>query len=71
MGWHFVGRVRNNTFLQQEGTNEWLPVKSFYTKATRKARSVLSGLLAKANPVPCHFYTLKEASALIGLTWHY
>lgn len=55
-GWDFVGRVRNTTHCLQAGDNEWVAVKSYYEKATRIARHLFSGLLAKSNPVEGHFY---------------
>ena len=61
MGWDFVGRVRNNTQYKGENTNSWLFVKTLYSDAKTKAAHVLSGLLAKSNPVNCHFYLKKNA----------
>ena len=58
-GWDFVGRVRNRTLCCETGTNEWLPVKHYYAKATRTARYLFNGLLARDNPVDCHFYLFR------------
>ena len=55
-GWDFVGRVRNNTYCLEAGQKDWFRVKSYYGKATRVARYLFSGLLAKSNPVDGHFY---------------
>ena len=58
-GWDFVGRVRNRTQCREVGQDDWVPVKAYYTKATRTACYLFSGLLAKANSVGCHFYLFR------------
>ena len=58
-GWDFVGRVRNTTQCREDGGNTWIPVTAFHEMATRTARYLFTGLLAKANPVLCHFYLLR------------
>jgi DDE family transposase len=58
-GWDFVGRVRNRTQCRETGLNDWLPVKHYYDKATRSARYLFNGLLARDNPVDCHFYLFR------------
>jgi len=55
-GWEFIGRVRNRTLCRETGEKSWLPVKGYYAKATRSARYLFAGLLARDNPVACHFY---------------
>ena len=55
-GWDFIGRVRNRTLCRETAENSWLPVKGYYAKATRSARYLFAGLLARDNPVACHFY---------------
>jgi len=58
-GWGFVGRVRNRTYCRETGSTEWQPVKHYYTNATRKACYLFNGLLARDNPVDCHFYLFR------------
>ena len=58
-GWEFVGRVRNRTLCRETGETSWLPVKGYYAKATRSARYLFAGLLARDNPVDCHFYLFR------------
>lgn len=55
-GWDFIGRVRNRTQCRETGGSSWLPVKEYYARATRTARYLFSGLLARDNPVACDFY---------------
>jgi hypothetical protein len=61
-GWDFVGRVRNRTYCCETGSNEWLPVKQYYANASRTARYLFEGLLARDNPVGCHFYLFRGMS---------
>lgn len=58
-GWHFVGRVRNMTQCRETGQKQWVRVKAYYGKATRTARLLFSGALAKANPVEGNFYVFR------------
>ena len=60
-GWDFVGRVRHTTQCRAEGEKTWLSAKTFHEKATRTARYLFAGLLAKANPVAGHFYLFRGA----------
>jgi hypothetical protein len=55
-GWDFVGRVRNATYCRAGEDDEWVAAKSLYTKATRTARYLFTGLLARSNSVEGHFY---------------
>jgi len=55
-GWDFVGRVRHTPYCRAAGEHDWIPAKSLHVKATRIARYLFTGLLAKANSVEGHFY---------------
>ncbi len=55
-GWDFVGRIRHTPYCLGAGEREWVPAKSLHVKATRTARYLFTGLLAKANSVEGHFY---------------
>lgn len=58
--WDFVGRVRHLTRYKTEKEGLWVPVKSLYATATTTPHYVLSGTLAKTNPLPCHFYLYQD-----------
>jgi hypothetical protein len=58
-GWDFVGRVRHTTYCRAQGQSQWVPAKSLHVKATRVARYLFTGLLAKTNPLEGHFYLYK------------
>ncbi len=59
MGWDFVGRVRNITQYKANNSNVWSKIKSIYEQSTSKAKYLFEGLLAKSNPVSCHFYLIR------------
>jgi len=60
-GWDFIGRARNRTMCRATGQDGWFPVKTYYAKAMRTARYLFTGLLARDNPVACHFYLYRGA----------
>jgi len=54
-GWDFIGRIRHTPYCRAAGEHDWLLAKSLYAKATRTARYLFTGLLARANSVEGHF----------------
>ena len=60
MGWDFVGRVRNLTHFQEKDLTTWKPVKDLYKTATLKSTYIGEVILAKYNPLSCHFYSCKQ-----------
>jgi hypothetical protein len=60
LGWDFIGRVRNNTQYCIENESIWNPIKSLYTKATKKPTFVGSVQLAQYNPIACYFHLVKQ-----------
>jgi len=58
-GWSFIGRVRNITQFKTSDSDTWYKVKTLYSEAQTKAKHLFGGLLAKSNPVFCHFYLMK------------
>lgn len=59
-GWHWIGRVRHNTFYQAINTVFWRRITSLHAKATGKAKQIGQVLLARANPLSCYFYLYKK-----------
>ena len=59
-GWHWIGRVRHNTFYQAINTPSWQRIMSLHAKATGKAKHLGQVLLARANPLSCYFYLYKK-----------
>lgn len=60
MGWDFVGRVRNLTHYRTQDSIIWKPIKYLYKNATKRASYVGKVVLAKCNPLACHFYLSKQ-----------
>lgn len=58
--WHWIGRVRHNTFYQAINTVFWQRITSLHAKATSKAKQLGEVLLARSNPLTCYLYK-KEA----------
>ena len=58
--WHWIGRVRHNTFYQVVNTRCWQSVTTLHAKATGKAKHLGHVLLARANPLACYFYLYKK-----------
>lgn len=58
--WHWIGRVRHNTFYQAINTACWQRITSLHAKATGKAKHLGQVLLARANPLSCYFYLYKK-----------
>jgi hypothetical protein len=60
MGWHFIGRVRNQTKYRGINQRVWLPIKSLYEQATAKACYIGHVLLSCSSPLACYFYLVKR-----------
>jgi len=60
MGWDFIGRVRNRTHYWDKALSQWLPVKNLYPCASTKSLSLGRTTLAKANPIFCEFYIVRN-----------
>ena len=55
LGWDYVGRVRNNTFCQSDNSDTWQPIKSLYTLASRKPKSLGYYQLCRNASISCYF----------------
>jgi hypothetical protein len=60
LGWDFIGRVRNQTKVCEDGSNKWRICKELYKKATIKAQYIGKFLLAKNNPLACNMYIIRQ-----------
>jgi hypothetical protein len=58
-GWDWVGRVRNRTFVQQAGHDQWAPCKSLYRDATGTPKALGQVLMARSNPIACQLVLYK------------
>lgn len=60
LGWDWVGRVRNRTFIQFEAQNNWQPCKLTYDKASAHPKALGAVLMTRANPIACYLVLVKE-----------
>ena len=60
LGWHWIGRVRNRTYLRPQGRATWIGCKTLYAQARSRpqALGVYDGV--RSNPVTCHLYLIKR-----------
>jgi len=59
LGWDWVGRVRNRTFMQVAGTASWVPAKSLYHKASISPQALGAAHMAQSNPIECQLVLYK------------
>jgi hypothetical protein len=53
LNWHWLGRIRGRDFIAWVDQSElWLPAKSLYARATRKAKCLGKALWVRRNPLP-------------------
>ncbi|WP_404358494.1 IS4 family transposase [Methylotuvimicrobium sp. KM1] len=51
--WHWLGRIRGRDFIAwADESKQWLPAKSLYARATRKAKCLGKALWVRSNPLP-------------------
>jgi hypothetical protein len=59
-GWDFVGRARHLTHYKNPMKDTWETVKTLYQQASSHATYLFKTELAKANPLECHFYSVRQ-----------
>ena len=62
LGWDYVGRVRNNTFCQNETDLDWHAVKDLYAKASTTPKSLGKYQMSRATPMHCQMVVYKQKS---------
>ena len=60
LGWDWVGRVRNRTRVQREGSTTWQPCKSMYGQATKHPTTLGSVQLIESNPLRCVLHLVRQ-----------
>jgi hypothetical protein len=58
--WHYIGRVRHQTYCRRLDSDEWVCAKHYYGQAKGRACALFEGFLAKANPLRGHFYLYRN-----------
>jgi hypothetical protein len=59
-GWHWIGRIRNRTLVQQPGAQPWHPCKDLYAQATAQPSALGVMRLVRSNPVACPLYLVRQ-----------
>ena len=62
MGWHFVGRLRNNTKACQAGATTWQACSSLHPQATKKALDLGDYHIVQSSPLAVRLVTIKHLS---------
>jgi len=61
LGWHFIGRLRYQTRIQQVGdSDEWIPVKNFHSQVGNTANYMGKFLVARTKPLEVNMYSVKQ-----------
>lgn len=60
LGWDWVGRVRNRTHYLATNSEEWLPIKSLYSKATTRPKYMGHCHLSRRTSIQCGLYLYKK-----------
>jgi hypothetical protein len=60
-GWHFIGRLRNNTGVCAHGRREWRPCMSLHEQATSTPRDLGRCHLVKGDPMEARLVLVRRA----------
>lgn len=60
LGWHWIGRIRNRTYLRPHGTAAWVGCKRLYAQAHARPQALGSYEVVRSNPVTCHLYLIRR-----------
>jgi len=60
LGWHWIGRIRNRTYLRPQGAATWIGCKHLYRQARPRPQALGAYEVVRSNPVTCHLYLIKR-----------
>jgi len=60
LGWHWIGRIRNRTYLRLHGSAAWIGCKKLYAQAHARPQALGAYEVVRSNPVTCHLFLLKR-----------
>jgi len=60
LGWHWIGRIRNRTYLRPEGAAAWIGCKTLYARAHARPQSLGACEVVRSNPVACRLCLVKR-----------
>lgn len=60
LGWHWIGRIRNRTYLRPQGAATWISCKRLYRQAHAHPQALGAYEMVRSNPVTSHLYLIKR-----------
>lgn len=60
LGWHWIGRIRNRTYLRPQTAATWIGCKRLYSQAHARPQALGAYDVVRSNPVSCHLYLIKR-----------
>lgn len=60
LGWHWVGRIRNRTYLRPLHTAAWRDCKRLYPQAHARPQALGAYEVVRSNPVTCYLHLIKR-----------
>lgn len=60
LGWHWIGRIRNRTYLRPHGTALWVGCKTLYARAHARPQALGVYDVVRSNAVTCNLYLIKR-----------
>ena len=60
LGWHWIGRIRNRTYLRAHGTVAWSGCKTLYDAAHARPQALGAYQVVRSNPVACRLHLVKR-----------
>ena len=61
LGWHWIGRIRNRTYLRPHGSTAWIACKKLYRQAHAHPQALGPYEVVRSNPVTCHLFLIKRS----------
>jgi hypothetical protein len=61
LGWHSIGRIRNNTRVCRAGLSHWQPCSDLFEDATGKAKDLGGYTIVKGQPWACRLVRIRRA----------
>lgn len=60
LGWHWIGRIRNRTYLRPQGATTWIGCKTLYARAHARPQALGAFEVVRSNALTCHLYLIKR-----------
>lgn len=60
LGWHWIGRIRNRTYLRPQAAEAWIGCKTLYAQARARAQTLGAYDIVRSNPVACCLHLIKR-----------